>query len=103
MDDLSRLWPDDDRRDNALARIRLTMVRGRPNLNSHPRDWDRLRDVERRTLEALSHGLSKREAGDVLGCSYWTVCDRLDNARWVLGAKTTVQAVAEALRLGLIA
>jgi DNA-binding CsgD family transcriptional regulator len=57
---------------------------------------------ELRTLRALSHGLSEREAAVVLGYTAWGIADHMTNARRLLRAKTNAQAVAEAFRRGLI-
>ena len=58
--------------------------------------------TELRTLEAISHGLTYDMAAQVLGCPVETVKSRLKAARYKLGAKNTVHAVAIAVRRGLI-
>lgn len=57
---------------------------------------------EVRVLEALSRGLGYRGAAEVLGWSTYTVMWSSKCARRKLAAKDTTQAVAEALRRGLI-
>ena len=63
---------------------------------------DTLTEPERRTLEAMSHGLDREQTGQVLGVSVEVIKDRLKVARRVLRAKNTTHACCEALRLGLI-
>jgi DNA-binding CsgD family transcriptional regulator len=50
----------------------------------------------------LSHGLTEREAADVLGIAYFTVRKHTARARLFLAAKTNTHAVALAIRMGLI-
>lgn len=57
---------------------------------------------ERQVLELLAEGLSHDEIGERLGISGETVRTHLQKASERLGAGTRTQAVATALRLGLI-
>lgn len=89
---LSELWPDPDRRVEALARVA-------------ERVYSDDRGPTRRELDCLtaaSHGLREHETAELLGVAYSTVHDTLARARRVLRAKTTTQAVVLALRAGLI-
>jgi two-component system nitrate/nitrite response regulator NarL len=70
----------------------------------HPRDGGvRLTDRERDVLVHLAEGLSHDEIGKQLGISGETVRTHVQKACERLGAGTRTQAVATALRLGLIA
>lgn len=57
---------------------------------------------EKRVLERLSHGDDRQQAADGLGLSIDTVKTHLKRAKMVLRTRSTVESVAEALRLGLI-
>jgi DNA-binding CsgD family transcriptional regulator len=61
-----------------------------------------LSPMEILTLKYASRGLKAPEIADALGKSYQTVKTQLESARLKLNAKTTTQAVAEAIRRGLI-
>lgn len=68
-----------------------------------PRDSLPLRRDEAALLRAMGDGgLRLREAAEVLDANYETCRDRLKSARLKLGAKTTAQAVARAIRQDLI-
>jgi len=69
----------------------------------HPRNGVRLTDRERDVLIHLAEGLSHNEIGKRLGISGETVRTHVQKACERLGAATRTQAVATALRLGLIA
>ena len=58
---------------------------------------------ERETLLLLSHGCTLAQAGDALGLGYETVRTHDRSARFKLRAKNSTHAVAEAIRLGIIA
>lgn len=95
MSGLESLWPDPDRRDDALARIGARVGVGdlrRQKLARHDRD----------VLQAISVGLTSIEAADVLGLEHETVKSQLKACRRILRAKTTTHACCEALRQGLI-
>jgi DNA-binding CsgD family transcriptional regulator len=103
--DLEHLWPDPDRRDSACMRalIRVAAQPERWTIKAAPMvPRDSLTDAELRTLQAMSVGLSRYEAAEVLGVGLETVKDRLKVARRILAAKTTAHACCEALRQGLI-
>lgn len=89
------MWPDADRRDDALLRL-LARVD-----NTLPRR-DSLAPMETRVLEALSHGLGYKGAAEVLGVGIETVKSDVVRARRALQAKDATHAVAIALRSGLI-
>ena len=100
---LDELWPDPDRRDAALTRV-LFAVEGMREANRHDPNRPRvaLTKDERMALAAMSHGLTRRQAGELLGAPMETVASRLERARMILRSKNTTQAVAVALRQGLI-
>lgn len=79
--------------DPALATAALDAMR-----NSRPTLTERERDV----LEHLSRGKSHEQIGNALGISIETVRTHLRKACDKLGAATRTQAVAAALRMGLI-
>lgn len=62
-----------------------------------------LTPAELRVVEAMSQGLTAEMAGDLLGVAAETVRSQLKAARFRLRGKNTTHAVANALRLGLIA
>jgi DNA-binding NarL/FixJ family response regulator len=68
-----------------------------------PKNGVRLTDRERDVLTHLAEGLSHDEIGKALGISGETVRTHVQKACERLGAATRTQAVATALRLGLIA
>ena len=59
--------------------------------------------AEGRALQLLSYGLTVPMAAELLGLSPQTVKDQVKTARLRLGAKTATQAVAIAIRTGVIA
>jgi LuxR family transcriptional regulator len=73
-------------------------------VNVHEAEFpDYLTPQQARTLEAMSRGLNREEAADVLGITVESVKTHLRLARRALRAKTTTHACCEALRRGLIA
>ena len=93
MEALRDLWPDDDRRDDALLRIGCDVL----SYEENP-----LTPTQARVLEALSRGLGYDGTADVLGMGIETVKTHAKGARLRLRAKNTAHACCEALRLGLI-
>jgi len=94
MGALDNEWPDPDLRDDALLRCLVAVHRYEPRYY--------LRPAELRILEALSHGVGEKGAAALVGESRETVHSCMKAARAVLGAKDSTEAVAEALRRGLI-
>lgn len=94
-----RSWPDPDRRDGALARLRLRVERQPPRFRGRRVE---LGEGELRALEALSHGVGYQGASELLDVSLDTVKEQMRLARHVLGAKDTTSACCEAIRRGLI-
>jgi DNA-binding CsgD family transcriptional regulator len=95
MIDLEHLWPDPDRRDDALYRVAAAVGHSPPERTQvHP--------AELRALQAVSVGLDERGAAHVLGLARMTVTTQLRDARRALRAKNTTHACCEALRQGLI-
>jgi DNA-binding CsgD family transcriptional regulator len=92
MDELEQAWPDPDRRDGALERLLI-------RVHSHQVE---LAPADLLALRFASHGLTEAETAAAIGYSKATVHDRLKRCRRLLAAKSTTQAVAEALRQGLI-
>ena len=92
---LASVWRDEDRRDDALARLAERVYRDDPDARS-------LTDTEIKYLAAAAHGLDWRETASVYGVSPETVRAGLKRSRRVLAAKTTTHAVAIAFRQGLI-
>lgn len=93
MDELRQLWPDEDRRTDALARVAERM---------RAQDERPLTRSELLALGAASHGLGWREAADALGWTPETVRSVLQDARRKLAAKNTAHAVALAMRQRLL-
>jgi len=62
----------------------------------------RLSKREIEVLERLSHGWSTKEMADMMGISEFTARDYISSAMKKLGAKHRAQAIAEAMRMGLI-
>ncbi|MFA8438598.1 response regulator transcription factor [Pueribacillus sp. YX66] len=58
------------------------------------------REVE--VLERLSDGWSTKEMADIMGISEFTARDYISSAMKKLGARHRAQAIAEAMRMGLI-
>lgn len=63
---------------------------------------DRPTDGQMVVLAHLSHGLAQKQIAAELGITESAVKARLLGVRVKLGAKTTAQAVAKALRAGLM-
>jgi DNA-binding CsgD family transcriptional regulator len=61
-----------------------------------------LSELEVLLLKAFSYGLTQEEAAEVLGYSYWTIHNYTPKMYPKLKAKTQAQAVANALRAGII-
>lgn len=78
------------------AAARLMLLRGRESINV------RLTDREREVLQWAADGKTAWETGEILGVSSKTVEHHLSTSRQKLGALNGVQAVANALRQGLI-
>lgn len=88
-------WSDPDRAEGALERLAndaLLTPRG-------PAPARRQLEV----LQEMSMGLSYAETAAALGISIETVKEHMKRVRERLGARNTNQAIAEALRRGLIA
>jgi len=103
MGSLDELWPDPDRRDEALAAIQARMAGKR----QFPQRGGRrakltLTPVEIRCLQAASYGLQMADAAAAFGMGYETVQTHLKYARRKLRAKNTTHACCEAIRRGLI-
>lgn len=98
--DLDSDWPA-----RLLAKLESVPVVGEEwlNLMSVPPPRTRvLTETERRTLEAISRGLTCKMAADLFGVSPETIKSRIATARYKLRAKTTAHACCEAIRGGLI-
>lgn len=63
---------------------------------------DNMTPSQRKVLELSASGMLNQDIADQLGISRRTVEAHLSAAREDLGAKTTTQAVAEAIRKGII-
>ncbi len=106
--------PDEDQREAALLRLLERCLADRRYANrrgGHPNRWtlpdrlkksDEITDKELLVLTALSHGLTLVDTADVTGFNYEWCKDAMKNIKRKLGAKTRPQAVAIALRRGLI-
>lgn len=99
-EDVDRLMPDPDRRDDALERIQAT-------IDLADRIWPthvlpHLTPGQTRVVEALSHGLGYSGAAEVLGMSEHTVQTHVKRAMRSMRAKNQAHLVAEALRHGMI-
>ena len=107
--------PDEDRREGALIRIlerclvnrRYRNRRGGGQLfrwNPPPRQQPstELTDKELLILKGLSHGLSLVETADVTGFKFQMCKTAMRRIKRKLRAKTRAQAVANAMRQGLI-
>lgn len=92
MVELEHLWPDPDRRDDALERLAARVEVGRATLT----------ECERRCLIAASAGLDRRETALIYSVTPETIDKQLLMARRRLRAKNTTHAVAQAIRQGLI-
>ena len=103
-------WDDPDKRDDALQRVIRAAARAplvpEEWINRHiAGNWQVDRDpshAELQVLQAFSYGLGYKSVGEVLGRSPNTVRSQIRQARFLLRAKTTAQAVAIAIRRGLI-
>lgn len=62
----------------------------------------RLSKREIEVLERLSNGWSTKEMADLMGISEFTARDYISSAMKKLGARHRAQAIAEAMRMGLI-
>lgn len=110
METLGDLWPDADRRDEALIRLLARTEAGRIRRNGErnerymlaPRARELLTPRECQVLEGMSRGLGRRGTAELLGVAEETVAAHLKRARYLLRSKNTTQAVAEAVRRGLI-
>lgn len=89
---IEELWPDPDRRHDALLRLAEAVYR----------DPLPLTEAETLALTTAARGLRWRESAELLGVAPDTVRWALVRARQKLRAKNTTHAVAEALRRGLI-
>jgi DNA-binding NarL/FixJ family response regulator len=91
--DLEQLWPDPDRRDEALERLAGRIGR-QPD--------EALTPEQARTLELLSHGVGVKGTAELTHYSISTIASHVRAARRILQAKDTTHAVANALRAGII-
>ncbi|GAA0704539.1 hypothetical protein GCM10010193_69410 [Kitasatospora atroaurantiaca] len=71
-------------------------------MGRHPTPPGQLSPAERRVLAALADGLTPAEVAGEQHLARETVNDHALSARRRLGARTTVQAVAIAVRRGLL-
>ncbi len=94
MEDLVQIWPDRDRRSDALLRCLIDVHQHEPP--------DALTPNQARVLEALSRGLGDKGAADLLGVTIESIKTSSQLARRKLKAKNTTHACCEALRRGLI-
>lgn len=102
--------PDPDRRDVALGGLAIVVEHAdeiysgplRDLLESAEPGMTRERPRWLEVLQEMSQGHDRRETGRRLFISEQTVMTHLKRAREALGVKTTVHAIAEALRRGLI-
>lgn len=109
-------WPDPDRRDAALERVALRLAgvatENRSSRFDAPRASTTYRHMpprrtaptegELRVVEAMSHGLTADQAGELLHISPHTVKAHLRHAAQIMAAKNTVHLVALCLRADLI-
>ncbi len=102
MDELERVWPDADRRHDALLRCLQDIYLAEGSAPAATRDPHEVTDTELRALEAFSHGLGRTGTADALGVTLETVKTLTVRARRKLRAKDTTHAVAIAIRRGLI-
>ena len=108
MDSLRGQWPDDDRRDGALARLHqrvtggMVIRNGNHAVHKPSPERRRLSTGEWYALVCASHGMSRAESAEILGVCAETIANRRERARHILRAKNTTHAVAIAIRLGLI-
>lgn len=70
--------------------------------NYFDEDGKRLSKREIEVLERLSNGWSTKEMAHMMGISEFTARDYISSAMKKLGAKHRAQAIAEAMRMGLI-
>jgi len=91
---IEQLWPDPDRREDALERLLVRVYSTTERTHVTP--------AELRALQALSVGLDEHGCAAVLGVGHETVKRQLVKARRALRAKNTTHACCEALRQGLI-
>ncbi len=109
MSELEREWPDDDRREAALHRLREATEGRRHRNGQHHRRLNGGRSIaleptphELRVVQCLSYGLGNQGAADVLGLSYEAVKSSARLARQRVAAKNTSHLVAICLRHGWI-
>lgn len=106
MNIVEELWPDPDRRDDALVRclIDVYQAEDEPNRDDYRRKRQpgQLTETETRYLRDLSHGLDMGDIARLYSVRLDTVRDAFRRVRRVLGAKSREHAVAIALRQGLI-
>ena len=96
--------PDPDRRDVALGGLAI-VVEHADEIYGDDREPGGTRGHRPRWLDVLqemSHGHDREETARRLNIGTQTVMSHTKIARRALGAKNTLQAVAEALRQGLI-
>lgn len=91
-------WSDPDRRDDALFRLAKSI-----NEANEPDEPSVISPAERRSIEAISHGVGVVGAAEMLGLSDHTIRSQIKTASAKLRAKNGVHLVAIALRKGLIA
>jgi DNA-binding NarL/FixJ family response regulator len=92
--ELEQLWPDPDRRDDALLRLLVDVYQAEPSVNLTPH--------ETRIVEAFSHGMTERDAAAVLGLTFDSVHETAKLCRRKMLVKNMTHACCEALRQGLI-
>jgi DNA-binding CsgD family transcriptional regulator len=95
------MWPDEDRRDDALERLGAVVDHADEFLSRNRES--RLTPAEVRSVQAISVGLTAVEAAELYGNSRETMNRHLSSVRRALGAKTNAHAAVLALRAGLIA
>lgn len=91
-DELRRMMPDDDRRDDALLRLGAFVLRPLGTLTVQ----------EATALAYASVGLTNQMIGDAMGYAHGSAKDFLTSARAKLRAKNTTHACCLAIRQRLI-
>lgn len=84
----------------AFQKARLLAGKDQPAMPA--KEWDGLTDRERECLRLVADGKSDSQIGDLIGTSSRTAHFHVERAKKKLGASTRAQAVARAIRLGLI-
>ena len=103
---LEELMPDPERRDVALGGLAIVVEHadeiypGHAPPQPHKPRGNRQRYLD--VLQEMSYGHDRTAAARRLGISAQTVMSHTKKARQALKAKSTLHAVAEALRRGLI-